>query len=77
MSVGGAIATYIVIWWTILFAVLPIGVKSQIEDGEVTPGTDAGAPARPMLLKKAVITSIAALPLLGLVWLWNVYGRPI
>jgi predicted secreted protein len=77
MSLFGAIASYFVIWWIILFAVLPIGVKSQIEDGNVVPGSEPGAPARPMLLKKAIITSIVALPLLGLVWLWNVYGRSI
>jgi predicted secreted protein len=73
----GALASYFVIWWIVLFAVLPLGVKSQVEEGDVVPGSEPGAPAKPMLLKKAIITSILAVPLLGLVWLWNVYGRPI
>jgi predicted secreted protein len=77
MTITGAIATYFVIWWIALFAVLPLGVKSQIEEGGVTPGTEPGAPARPMLVKKAIITTIISVPLLGLVWLWNVYGAPI
>ncbi len=77
MSIGGAIATYFVVWWTMLFAVLPFGVKSQVEDGSVVPGSEPGAPANPMLFKKAIITSIVALPVLGLIWLWNIYGRPI
>ena len=29
----------------VLFAVLPWGVRSQEESGEVAPGTDPGAPA--------------------------------
>jgi predicted secreted protein len=77
MSIVGAIATYFVIWWTMLFAVLPFGIRSQEEDGIIVPGSEPGAPSQPMLLKKAVITSLIALPLLGLVWLWNIYGRPI
>jgi predicted secreted protein len=77
MSIGSAIAVYFVIWWIVLFAVLPIGVRSQIEEGDVVPGSEPGAPARPDLLRKAIITSIVSVPLLGLVWLWNVYGRPI
>jgi predicted secreted protein len=77
MSWGGAIATYFVVWWITLFAVLPLGVKSQVEEGEVVRGSDPGAPVRPMLAKKAIITTIISLPLLGLIWLWNVYGSPI
>lgn len=60
MSVSLAIAAYIVIWWVVLFAVLPIGVRTQIEDGEVVPGSVRSAPARPHLLKKALLTSAIA-----------------
>jgi predicted secreted protein len=45
MSIGSGLAIYFVIWWTTLFAVLPFGVKSQREAGEVSPGSDPGAPA--------------------------------
>jgi predicted secreted protein len=44
MSVSFAIAIYVVIWWTVLFAILPIGVRTQGEDGFVVPGTPASAP---------------------------------
>ena len=37
MSITLAIAVYIVIWWTVLFAVLPIGVRTQGEDGGSCP----------------------------------------
>ena len=49
-----AIAIYIVIWWTVLFAVLPIGVRTQGEDGVVVPGTPASAPTAPRLLRVVV-----------------------
>jgi predicted secreted protein len=31
MSLEGAIAVYLVIWWTALFAILPLGVRSHLE----------------------------------------------
>jgi predicted secreted protein len=38
-------AIYVVVWWITIFAILPIGVRSQDEAGEVVPGSDPGAPA--------------------------------
>ena len=51
-------AIYFVVWWTVLFAVLPWGVRSQQEAGEITRGSDPGAPAHPLLLQKAIATTI-------------------
>ena len=45
MAISTVIAIYFIIWWVVLFAVLPWGVHSQQESGEVAPGTDPGAPA--------------------------------
>lgn len=56
------IAVYLVIWWTVLFAVLPWGIRP--DDGAV-PGSMAGAPARPRLALKAAVTSAVA----AVVWL--------
>lgn len=56
-SVSGAIALYFIVWWIILFAVLPFGIRSQVEDGEVVPGSEPGAPAQPQLLQKALLTT--------------------
>ena len=33
-------ALYFIIWWTLLFSVLPLWVRGQHETNEVTPGTD-------------------------------------
>ena len=48
---------YVLIWWVVLFAVLPWGIRSQQEGGEIVPGTDPGAPAIPRLLRKLVWTT--------------------
>ena len=58
MSWSTALAIYFVAWWIVLFLVLPFGVRSQHEDGEVVPGTDPGAPVGPMLVKKLIWTSV-------------------
>lgn len=60
MTVTGIVATYVVVWWLVFFTVLPIGGRSPQKAGELTLGTDHGAPANPMLWRKAGITTIVA-----------------
>jgi predicted secreted protein len=60
MSIFTALAIYFVIWWIVLFAVLPWGVRSQHESGEMTPGTDPGAPVLSNLKRKLIGTTIVA-----------------
>jgi predicted secreted protein len=60
MSIFTALAIYFVIWWIVLFAVLPWGVHSQHESGETMPGTDPGAPVLTHLKRKLAWTTIAA-----------------
>jgi predicted secreted protein len=55
-----AVAVFVTIWFTVLFAVLPIGIRSQAESGEIVPGSDPGAPTSPRLLLKAGITTLVA-----------------
>ena len=57
MSWATGLMVYLVIWWTILFAVLPLGVRRAEHPGR---GQDPGAPESPQLLKKAIITSLVA-----------------
>lgn len=57
MPVTTGIAIFFLIWWVVLFAVLPWGIRSQEEGGEVVPGTDPGAPTIPRLLRKLVWTT--------------------
>jgi predicted secreted protein len=60
MNVGSAIAIYFVIWWTSLFVVLPWGIRSQQEEGDVVKGSDPGAPSRPRLLRTVIVNTIFA-----------------
>jgi predicted secreted protein len=58
MSAGLAAAIYFIVWWTVLFAVLPIGLRTQEEEGHVVPGTPESAPARPRFLFIIALTSL-------------------
>ena len=60
MSLTTSLAIYFVVWWTVLFAVLPWGVRSQLEAGEIVPGSDPGAPAAPKLASKLLWTTVVA-----------------
>jgi predicted secreted protein len=60
LSLTTSIAIYFLVWWTVLFAVLPWGVRSQHEIGEIPPGTDPGAPAIPALRSKLIWTTVVA-----------------
>jgi predicted secreted protein len=60
VSLVSSVAVYFVIWWLVLFVVLPFGVRSQHEMDDVTLGTEHGAPHEPYLLRKAVTTTILA-----------------
>jgi predicted secreted protein len=54
-----AIAIYFTIWWIVLLAILPLGVRSLHEESENAPaGADPGAPIAPRLLAKAGLTTI-------------------
>ena len=57
MPLSTALAIFFLIWWVVLFAVLPWGVSSQHEGGEVAPGTDPGAPVLPKLGRKLAWTT--------------------
>ena len=55
-----AAAIYFITWWTLLFAVLPFGVRTQHDAGEVIQGTSAGAPLEARIGRVALITTIVA-----------------
>ncbi|QPH54880.1 DUF1467 family protein [Pontivivens ytuae] len=60
MSITSILVVFAVMWFLTLFVVLPIGQRSQEEDGNVVPGTPAGAPAEPKMKRKVIITTIWA-----------------
>ena len=61
MSVVSAIFIYLVIWWTALFAILPLGARSHWEEGIPTPGGgDPSSPVNPNLKRKFFTTTWVA-----------------
>ena len=74
MSVPFAIAIYVVIWWTVLFAILPIGVRTQGEDGTIVPGTPESAPTRPRLLRVVLLTTLVSGLVFASLWVAIKYG---
>ena len=60
MSLSFALAIYAIIWWIVLFAILPIGIRTQEEEGDVSPGSAESAPHAPRLLAKMLATTVVA-----------------
>ena len=75
MSIVSAIVLFAVIWFMVLFVVLPIRVETQRDIGERVDGTHAGSPSSNFSMKRKFrITTIWALPiwiLLTAVILWG------
>ena len=53
-------AIYFILWWLVLFAMLPFGVKTQDEDGDVTLGTVASAPHGPHMRRAVIRTTLVS-----------------
>ncbi len=63
------VVVFLIIWWVVIFAVLPWGVRTpdKVETGHAT-----SAPLRPMLWRKVAITTLITCVLWGLAyWLIN------
>jgi predicted secreted protein len=59
MTLAGGIAIYFVLWWLVLFTVLPWRATSPHELGhDVEAGHAASAPVHPHLLAKFVATTL-------------------
>lgn len=57
-----AFVLYVIVWWTVLFAVLPFGTKPVAEPDDATGWR--GAPAQPRIGRKILWTTLVA----TLVW---------
>jgi predicted secreted protein len=71
MSIPMAFFVYFLIWWVMLFTVLPFGITRNREDGK---GYDAGAPAKPDLKKKLIINTVISGVILGIIQILIVTG---
>ena len=66
MTISSALAIYFIVWWVVLFAILPFSVRTQDEDQDVTLGTVPSAPRGPHMVRAALRTTIVTMVLLGI-----------
>lgn len=63
MGPFSALVVFLIIWWTVLFTVLPRNIRGQAEEGEITEGTEPGAPINPDIKAKFILTTKIAVVL--------------
>ena len=69
MGVMTGIAIYLTIWWTTLFAILPLGVTTHAEAGiDCSDGRDPGSPVDPKLKRKFITTTWVSAIVFAIVW---------
>jgi predicted secreted protein len=68
------IFVYFLIWWVVLFAVLPWGMRNQEEAGDITPGTDPGAPAIHKVWSKLIWTTVVASTIFAILYVIYTLG---
>lgn len=57
MSITAALVLFAVSWFMTFLIVLPLRLTTQGDTGQIVPGTPAGAPAGPVVKRKALITT--------------------
>ena len=73
MGWATSLATYAIIWWLVMFMVLPWGVR-RIEPEDLREGDDPGAPENPRMLMKVAVTTGVSGVVFGLVYLVVISG---
>lgn len=66
MGLLTAFAYYVLFWWVCLFAVLSVGLRTQDEEGEIVPGTDASAPAKLRIGRSLLLNTIVSAIIFGI-----------
>ena len=70
MSLETSLAVYLIVWWVVLFSVLPMGVVSHAEAGIEPPGGgDRASPVDPKLKRKFLTTTWVAALLFAPIWI--------
>ncbi len=62
-----AFVVFMLVWWTLLFAVLPLWTRPQPEADETTGWR--GVPERPLMARKLVVTTVLAIIVWGMIML--------
>ena len=60
MSITSIIVVFACMWFLMLLILVPIGLRTQEEEGEVVPGTHASSPANIRMGRKMLHATIGA-----------------
>lgn len=68
MGIFEAGVVFIIAWWLFFLPSLSAGGRSQVESGEVVPGSEPGAPTHWNIRNKLLFATAGALVITALVW---------
>ena len=69
MGIAGSIILFLLIWWLLLFIVLPLNISDTAEK-IVDGGNDTGAPSNPQIFKKFLITTIISIIIWSIMYIF-------
>jgi len=69
LGIAGSIILFLLIWWLLLFIVLPLNISDTAEK-IVEGGNDTGAPSNPQIFKKFLITTIISIIIWSIIYLF-------
>lgn len=61
MSITSVVVLFVVTWFMVMLVTLPINRRTQGDEGDVMPGTQAGAPANFDLKRTAKIVTLVTI----------------
>ncbi len=65
MTITGALILFSVTWFVVFLCILPMRQISQVESGQIVPGSASSAPVDPQIGRKAWISTLITL----IVWM--------
>jgi len=74
MTIFGAVIIFTLIWMIVLFTILPIGIKNQVETSNWVKGTDPGAPVESNIKKKLIVTTLVSAILFLIVFIIDFFN---
>lgn len=83
MGPFSALVVFLIIWWTVLFTVLPRNITGQAEADDIVKGSEPGAPVDPQIKAKFWLTTkiafvlwliVCAIIISGVVK-WDMFGE--
>ncbi len=70
MGIAGSIILFLLIWWLLLFTILPLNISNNAEKNINNDGNDSGAPNNPQIFKKFLITTILSTIIWSIIYLF-------